>query len=158
VVLASESERGPDLLLIKRASKHSDPWSGQMGLPGGRRDKNDTSLLETARRETREETGIDLPLDTLLGELDELAPTTPVLPPVIVRPYVFGLPHRPSTRPSSEVAAIIWTPLSTLEATEQDSEVDVRGTALTVRAYHVGPHVVWGMTHRILKPFIELVR
>ena len=156
VVLAYGEEHGLDLLLIQRARKEGDPWSGQMGLPGGRREERDVDLLETARRETWEEIGIDLP-PTLLGELDDLAPSTPALPPIIVRPYVFGLRHRPATRPSSEVAAIIWTPLRALESRQEESHVSVRGVQLTVPAYRIGPHVVWGMTHRILKPFIALV-
>ena len=49
-----------DFLLIKRARSERDPWSGHMALPGGRRDDSDGDLLHTARRETLEETGVDL--------------------------------------------------------------------------------------------------
>src|SRR5262245_28580055 len=48
------------VLLIKRAKREGDPWSGHMALPGGRRDPKDASLIETAAREAREETGVDL--------------------------------------------------------------------------------------------------
>lgn len=148
---------GPDLLLIERARRKGDPWSGQMGLPGGRREDRDQDLLATARRETLEETGIDLPAAALLGELDDLAPTIPVLPPVIVRPYVFGLERRPDVTPSHEVASSIWVPLSRLPALEDLTDVQVRGARHRVSAFLVERYVVWGMTHRILKPFIELV-
>ena len=50
----------PEVLLIERTRVEGDPWSGQMALPGGRRDAADRSLLETAVRETREETGVAL--------------------------------------------------------------------------------------------------
>lgn len=157
LVLAEGGGEGPDILLIKRAEKRGDPWSGQMGLPGGRREPDDRALLETAVRETREETGIDLTRETCLGELDDLAPTTPVLPPVLVRPFVFGLPSRPDAILSSEVDRLVWTPLLGLKTLEGESEVTVAGARLSVPAYRIGPHVVWGMTHRILKPFIEFV-
>src|SRR5262249_42208670 len=73
-----------ELLFIQRAELAGDPWSGQMALPGGRRDADDLDLLATAIREAREETGIELLRDYLLGQLDEFAPRTPTLPPVIV--------------------------------------------------------------------------
>jgi 8-oxo-dGTP pyrophosphatase MutT (NUDIX family) len=50
----------PELLFIKRAEYEGDPWSGQIAFPGGRAEERDGSLAETAIRETREETGIDL--------------------------------------------------------------------------------------------------
>ena len=55
-----ESEGKLELLLIRRSSRASDPWSGQMALPGGRRDPSDPSLRQTAIRETLEEVGLDL--------------------------------------------------------------------------------------------------
>ena len=64
-----------ELLLIKRARSERDPWSGHMALPGGRRDPDDTSLLDTAVRETREETGLDLAAGGVhLGRLEEVTP------------------------------------------------------------------------------------
>ncbi|MGH7644285.1 MAG: NUDIX hydrolase, partial [Gemmatimonadales bacterium] len=80
-----EGSTGLELLLIKRAEREGDPWSGQIALPGGRRDPQDPDLLATALRETLEETGLDLAGAERLGTLDDLYPRTPVLPPVVVR-------------------------------------------------------------------------
>ena len=49
-----------DLLFIRRAEKNGDPWSGHMAFPGGHIESSDTSLLDAAIRETREEIGLDL--------------------------------------------------------------------------------------------------
>jgi 8-oxo-dGTP pyrophosphatase MutT (NUDIX family) len=147
-----------ELLFIKRAEEPGDPWSGQMALPGGRREEGDADLLATATRETFEETQVVLPRSSLLAELDDLAPVTPVLPPVVVRPFVFGLEQRPSVTPSAEVALHVWTSLSELPRQAAESRVTVRGVDLTVPSYLVGPHVVWGMTHRILSRFLDLTR
>ena len=42
----------PDaILLIRRADRLGDPWSGHMALPGGRREAEDPDLLATVIRE-----------------------------------------------------------------------------------------------------------
>jgi 8-oxo-dGTP pyrophosphatase MutT (NUDIX family) len=149
---------GLELLLIRRAEKRGDPWSGHMALPGGRRDQGDHDLFATARRETLEETAIELPEATLLGQLDDLNPTTTTLPSIVVRPFVFGVEARPPIRPNHEVAAHLWTPLAELHAARIDSEVLHHGARRMVPSYRIGEHVVWGMTHRILDPLVRLGR
>ena len=156
ITLAPIGERG-EILFIKRAVRASDRWSGQMALPGGRLDTSDPDLMETAIRETREETGIELTRGMVLGELNDLRPTTPSLPPVLVRPFVFGLPERPTVIPNHEVAGHVWVHVDELEASERMTSVEVRDMRLNVPAFVLGPHVIWGMTHRIIKPFLKLV-
>lgn len=156
LVLIEGKSGGLHLLLIRRAEVEGDPWSGQMGLPGGRRESGDADLLATAIRETVEETGIRLSERQLLGVLDDLAPTTPVLPPVAVRPFVFGLPTRVDVRPSAEVAASIWVAVNDLRRDAAETSVVVRGRELRVPAYFAGGDIVWGMTLRILNNFFDL--
>ena len=87
VVLAPEPE---SVLLIRRAERAGDPWSGHMALPGGRRrSRPDHDLVATAIRETAEEVGLALGPEQLIGALDDVVPRTPVLPPIAVRPFVF---------------------------------------------------------------------
>lgn len=50
----------PELLFIQRASRHGDPWSGDVAFPGGGRDIEDDDDLAAAVRETAEEVGLDL--------------------------------------------------------------------------------------------------
>lgn len=156
IVLAPGADERLNVLFIRRAEVDGDPWSGQMAFPGGRREERDRDLLETATRETEEETAIRVGHAHLLGELDDLAPRTPVLPPIFVRPFVFGLPSRPDLEPSHEVADYLWRPLEGLPDTARETEVTVRGERRTVPCFMVGRHVVWGMTHRILSRLIEL--
>jgi 8-oxo-dGTP pyrophosphatase MutT (NUDIX family) len=141
------------LLLVRRAVHGPDPWSGQIALPGGRAEPGDATLLETAMRETMEETALDLRAATLLGALDELRPRTPVLPPILVRPYVFALDVAPPLVPSVEVAELFWVNVSTLfdPARTTRARVHARGAELVVDAIELDGRVIWGMTERILR-------
>src|SRR5687768_9638137 len=68
LIFRSGADGQPELLFIKRADYPGDPWSGQVAFPGGREEPGDSSLADTATRETREETGIDLYSDgTFIG-------------------------------------------------------------------------------------------
>ncbi len=146
-----------EALFIRRAEQPGDPWSGHMALPGGRRDPADRDLLDTARREALEETGIRLLPADLLGALDDLPPRTPVLPNVIIRPYVFWQARRPAIAPSSEVAYHVWVPVSRLRDSAGRTSVDIRGTPVEVPAFVLGRDVIWGLTERIIKPMLDLL-
>jgi 8-oxo-dGTP pyrophosphatase MutT (NUDIX family) len=160
VVLRQTDERRIELLLIKRSERADDPWSGHVALPGGRFDPEDATLQDTAVRETREETGVDLAVDGLvLGTLDELRPRTPSLPPIIVTPYVAIVRPDVSIHTSDEVAAAFWVTLDSLAdpASTMEAEVTARGNTWRVPSYQVSGYTVWGMTERILRNLIGLL-
>lgn len=151
----------PDsLLLIRRAERGGDPWSGQMGLPGGRRHATDPDLLHTAVRETLEEVGVDLTAARHLGVLDDLKPVTPVLPPVIVRPYVFLATGRPEIRVNPEVAGAWWIDLDRLMAPQTYGRypVEALGYRMEREGYRLPHGIIWGLTERILTPFLAALR
>jgi len=150
---------GVEALFIKRAQQAGDPWSGQVALPGGRREPADADLLATAVRETREETGIELTGVEQLGALDDLYPRTPTLPPVVVRPYVFVVGARPALVPDVEVERAFWVPLRRLgePGVRRELTLTIRGVERTFPTYQLGDDVLWGMTERIITPFVDLV-
>jgi len=153
-------ETGPELLLVERAEYPGDPWSGHVALPGGRQEPGDASLWHTAARETWEETGLDLLAHGgPLGTLDELSPRTPVLPPIVVRPYVAAAVADEPLTLSGELAAAFWVPLAHFTAPGVSAErvVRVRGAELAVPSFAYEAHTVWGMTERILRQFLALL-
>jgi 8-oxo-dGTP pyrophosphatase MutT (NUDIX family) len=147
------------LLLIRRAERAGDPWSGQAGLPGGRREPADADLLATATREAAEEVGLRLERSACIGVLDDVAPRTPILPPVAVRPFVFALETRPALTLNPEVAAAQWVELDRLRHPDslRPYSITLRGEHRTFPAFHIEDLVVWGMTERILSAFIEVI-
>ena len=150
----------PDsVLLIRRAVRAGDRWSGQLAFPGGRWSAGDGSLLETAGRETREEVGIELDPATLIGTLDDLAPRTSVLPPILVRPFVFAHPHQQTLDLSPEVALAWWLPLDTLLTPGVYGPVEFEryGTLVRTMGYCLDAGILWGMSERILTPLVQLL-
>lgn len=155
VILAPDPDA---VLLIRRAERSGDPWSGHIGLPGGRAERGDPDLTATAIRETVEEIGWTLSRQALLGELDDVWPRTPLPQIIVVRPFVFALPERPAVALSPEVAEAFWVPLADLRnpAILRDTPLQVRGQQLVFPAYHLSQGVVWGLTERILTPLLSL--
>lgn len=147
-------------LLIRRAERSGDPWSGHMALPGGRQDPTDADLITTAIRETAEEVGLGLGPRHLIGSLDDVVPRTPALPPIAVRPYVFALDRRPELSLNSEVAAARWVPIDLLLLADNYHTIrlEIRGESREFPAYRVDDSVVWGLTERILSGLLRHLR
>ena len=151
----------PDsILIIRRAEREGDRWSGQLALPGGRWSVGDADLMATARRETLEEVGLDLGAYSPLGALVDLEPRTPVLPPIVVRPFVYALPARAGLVPNQEVAGAWWIPVEEFSRPGIYGPVEYQryGTLVRASGYRLEIGVLWGMTERILSPFLELLR
>ena len=160
LLVIREHEGQPELLMIKRAEVERDPWSGHIACPGGRMEPQDADLAATAIRETLEETGVDVERDgRLIGQLDDLSPTTMALPPIVIRPFVAIVRGDVEVTPSEEVALSFWVPLALLLARHPwgTEIVHVRGTALTVSAFQHGVYTVWGLTERVLRQFVGLI-
>jgi len=160
VALVLRATPGLELLLIKRATSERDPWSGHMALPGGRRDAADADLIDTARRETREETGVDLGRNaSALGRLDDVAPSRVRLPRLTIAPFVFGVSAETRAYVASEeVERVHWVSVEELRApgTRSTVEIPLPGGLRGFPCYHVAGEVVWGLTYRIVEQFLEV--
>jgi 8-oxo-dGTP pyrophosphatase MutT (NUDIX family) len=153
-----------ELFFIQRAQHPDDPWSGHIAFPGGRRDPEDESLLATAIRETREEVGIDLSLDHLLGRLPDVPAFTRSKrgTTLVVTPFVFALRSDVDVVTNIEVASTLWVPLTTLMlgVGKATFELDYEGKKYELPYVHLDPgqHRLWGMTYRMLETLLDAVR
>jgi len=142
------------VLLVKRVENPADPWSGQVALPGGKRDAADLNLQRTVARETLEETNIDLhDGGRFLGVLPALQ-SRPRLD-IKILPFVILLEYEPSIRLNErELEGFVWIPLEEIVR----GRGSVKFSFGEVPAFTVGPTVVWGLTYRILESFIEILK
>jgi 8-oxo-dGTP pyrophosphatase MutT (NUDIX family) len=151
-----------DVLLIHRATRAGDPWSGHMALPGGRQSPGDRDVIHTAVRETLEEVGIDVERGgELIGQLDELHAVSRDRPlDMVISPTVWHLrePADLILHPH-EVAAAMWVPLSHLLSAEARGiyRRTLDGVDSDFPAFIYTSHTIWGLTHRILDGFFAVV-
>jgi 8-oxo-dGTP pyrophosphatase MutT (NUDIX family) len=155
-----ETAAGADLLFIRRAEHPRDPWSGHMGLPGGRVDAGDATPLAAAIRETREEIGLDLESDARpLGRLSEVHTHlgTGALPRSVV-PFGFALAGEPAFTLNHEVQEALWVPLGFLldPAHRESMDYVYRGAPIRLPCYRYEGRTIWGLTLWIVDELLEL--
>jgi 8-oxo-dGTP pyrophosphatase MutT (NUDIX family) len=156
VVLLRESGVDLEVLLGERSKREGDPWSGQIGLPGGRRRQEDGTMLATAVRETREEVGIDLQGHAdVLGHMAPRAPGNK--PEILVVPYVAVARDPIEAIPGPEMASVFWAPLADLPPTLARKVVPTILGELNVPSFTYGGRLIWGFTYRILEELLVLV-
>ena len=159
-LILREDQGSAHLLIIKRAERSGDPWSGHLALPGGRAEPRDADLLATAARETREEIGINL-IDggRFIGQLPLIAPTNPLLPKIEITPFVALAPPSLSIQLSNEVEAAFWVSITQLRRDGLSTELSVRYGDLLIKrsAYRSEGGPIWGITERIITNFLSLL-
>jgi 8-oxo-dGTP pyrophosphatase MutT (NUDIX family) len=149
--------RDEPTLLFTRRTEHLARHSGQISFPGGRREESDLSPIETALRETREETGIDPALVSIGGFLPRyLTGTGFDIAPVVgvVAPGFVLIPDR------KEVAEIFEVKLSYFldPANEKEISRELGGRVRLVRVFEPGGHYIWGITAALLSDFAARLR
>lgn len=158
-IILREHEAAPQALIIKRAERPGDHWSGHLALPGGRVDPRiDADLLATAAREIKEEVGIDLSQGgSFLGRLPALTPNNPLLPRIEIVPFVAVAPSSFSIEKNqAEVEAVFWVPVCRLKQAGLSAEfrLTIGDTVRKWPAYPSDGGPIWGITAQILTGFL----
>ncbi|MEH6515044.1 MAG: CoA pyrophosphatase [Halioglobus sp.] len=152
---------GLQVLMIKRADRVGDPWSGQMAFPGGRMDPDDRHGYAVAVRETHEEVGLLLTEeDACIGRLSDLnaRPHKGALG-MAVSPFVFRLDRQVEFRPNYEVAETVWVPLEfLLDTANRETMVwERKGLKIPMPCYFYEGRRIWGLSLMMLDELMDLV-
>ena len=135
-------------VLFTERSDEVNFHKGQVCFPGGTQEPSDSSLLQTALRESEEEISLKAKDVKILGELDDSITLTSNY---VISPFVAFIPHPHSLRTDGkEVKEAFSVPLSFLM-----DEANFKQDSYT---YEYEGHIIWGATARILRQFIDLLK
>ena len=148
-----------ELFLIRRTTHPNDPWSGQIGLPGGRHEDEDKNLIQTAIRETHEETNIILTDAQFISQIDDQQGyATGGKINLTVRPFVFLIDKKPQITINYELDHYYWLPINHFK----DNNNHIYFNPMPNFADRPGVqidegNILWGMTYRIMTDFFKAV-
>ena len=151
ILTNGHSEDNAKMLMIRRSKRQGDPWSGDMGFPGGRFSATtDKNIYETAMRELYEETGVKRG-DGLenIGRLSELLTKAhEKSAPMIITPFVFRVNKIPIFKKNNEVEELIWIPLSYFFNQQNRNTMEIRKGKLKwgFPSYIYDKKCIWGLS------------
>jgi 8-oxo-dGTP pyrophosphatase MutT (NUDIX family) len=131
---------------------------GQISFPGGKKEKADHNIIQTAIREAHEETGVDPSKIDIIGSL------TPLFIPVsniIVTPVLGWINSKPVfNHQVEEVVFLFEADLKTLinPVTIKTKPLHIGGELIEVKYFDYDGYVIWGATAMILNEFLTILR
>lgn len=159
LIFAEHVELGPAVLMIQRAIHEGDPWSGQMGFPGGKHDIDDAHITATGLRELQEELAVDIALLKPFGRLSDILarPYRPMKKPMVVTPLLFETTTTDlNPSPNAEVADVLWVPLSAFKTeNRQTMDWNKNGLALQLPCYHYKGKHIWGLSLMMIDELLQ---
>jgi len=149
--------QGEPSLMFTRRTESLARHSGQVSFPGGRSEAADLSPVETALRETFEETGIASSFVTVTGYLDRYLTGTGFDIQPVVGVLAGGFALTPDPR---EVAEIFEVPLAFLcdPSNRRRESREIAGRRREFYAFTYQNHEIWGATAAIVVNLAERLR
>ena len=144
----------PKILMIKKPITMNH-HGGEIAFPGGKISDEDDDLLDTAIRETKEETGIIVQRGEILGQLK---PVTTLNSGFTILPFVCMLNEIKNLRPNSEVDEFLEIPLMQFLQTLADDSDPEHNSIQEMYTFTFEKHLIWGASARMLKQIVTKLR
>ncbi len=142
----------PPIILMTEKPKHMKFHAGEISFPGGKLDSADSSLLETALRETREEIGLSLRPDQVTGQLK---PVITLNSGFTILPFVSVVDEIPSLSANAEVEKIFHIPLEPLLRTMANDPDPAHNSIQEMFTFEFQGKIIWGASARVLKQIAD---
>jgi 8-oxo-dGTP pyrophosphatase MutT (NUDIX family) len=157
VAILLYQDKGSWYFPLMKRKEYPGVHSGQISLPGGKMESEDSNLTQTALRESREELGLKIPQERVVGKLSDLYI---IASHFNIVPVVASLPSEPSFIPDErEVDQVFLASVERLlDQGRQEKDLMVRGFDIRAPYFEVDNQVVWGATAMIINEFLTLVR
>ena len=156
VAMLLQGDPATDIFFILRAQHDNDPWSGDIGFPGGKIEARE-SAREAVERETLEEIGVDLTQGFSLGALE---PIRGAHLPVVIHCLVYQLMQRPAINCNHEISSFFWSTVNELLVADRFGNYEVRFRHERflrpgIQILPQGQPILWGITYRLLEQFFS---
>ncbi len=154
VLIPVTNDPEPALIFTRRAS-HMNIHRGEVAFPGGKEDDTDTSLINTALRESEEEIGLDPEQVQILGMTGNVISRfgLEVTPVVGIVEADAGL-----TPNTEELDRIFRVPLSffLVQSNLQYDQLNHNGKDYAIPCFQYQEYRIWGLTAMMLAEFLNV--
>ena len=140
------------IILMTEKPKHLKFHAGEISFPGGKFDSDDSNLLETALRETREEIGLSISKNQVIGQLE---PVVTLNSGFTILPFVSIIDEIESLSANSEVETILHIPLTSFLKTMADDQNPLHKRIQEMYTFEYQNKIIWGASARILKQIVH---
>ena len=143
----------PEIIFTQRSS-HLSTHSGEVSFPGGKADKIDPSLFDTALRESNEEINLISKDVTELGKLNYLISRHKIE----VNPFIASVDQPQALQPNEEIQEIFTVPLDFLLDPNniQRENIERHGSVWLVPTWNIKDQKIWGLTAMITVNFLNV--
>ena len=144
----------PEVLMTKKPDTMAQ-HGGEISFPGGKLSLDDNDLLETALRETREETGLKISRKDVIGQLEQV---TTLNSGFNILPFVCILNDITHLEPNSEVDSFLQIPLIPFLGTLENDLDPEHNSIHEMYTYTFEKNLIWGASARMLKQITDILR
>ena len=145
--------KDPFVIMTEKA-KNLKVHAGEIAFPGGKWYEKDHDLLETAIRETKEELGLEISKERIIGQLDNVITLNSQYN---ITPFIAILETVPVLTPNSEVESILHIPLVSFLNTIAEDNLPEHRSIKEMHTFTFKKYNVWGASARMLKQINALL-
>ena len=139
--------KDPFVIMTEKA-KNLKVHAGEIAFPGGKYHERDYDLLETAIRETKEELGLEVQKEQVIGQLNNVFTLNSKYK---ITPFIAILDTIPSLKANSEVESILHIPLVSFLNTMDEDNLPEHRSIREMYTFTFEKHNVWGASARMLR-------